>query len=87
MGRVMCSIIADSCGWHDTIGGLSNAAIVHKKYGDKPYQEAHNSYFKNGYDSLINELGAPVEPVTKASPFVICTPSNLPAAYASIEAT
>ncbi|WP_321322795.1 urea amidolyase associated protein UAAP1 [Thiomicrorhabdus sp.] len=57
MGRVMCSIIADSCGWHDTIGGLSNAAMVHKKYGDKPYQEAHNGYFKNGYDSLINELG------------------------------
>ena len=57
MGRVMCSIIADSCGWHDTIGGLSNATIVHKKYGDKSYQEAHNDYYKNGYDSLINELG------------------------------
>ncbi|KUJ75540.1 urea carboxylase [Thiomicrospira sp. XS5] len=57
MGRVMCSIIEDTCGWHDTIGGLSHAALVHKKYGDKSYQEAHNDYYKNGYDSLLNELG------------------------------
>lgn len=57
MGRVMCSIIADTCGWHDTIGGLSNKNIIAKKYGQKNYQQAHNDYFKNGYDSLINELG------------------------------
>jgi len=23
MGRILCSITADSCGWHDTICGLS----------------------------------------------------------------
>lgn len=57
MGRVMCSIIVDTCGWHDTIGGLSNAKMLQKKYGEKDYQTAHNDYFKNGYDSLINELG------------------------------
>ncbi|MBO1923770.1 urea amidolyase associated protein UAAP1 [Thiomicrorhabdus sp. 6S3-12] len=56
MGRVMCSVIADTCGWHDTIGGLSNASMLQKKYGTKTYQEAHNDYFKNGHDSLINEL-------------------------------
>ncbi|KUJ72916.1 urea amidolyase associated protein UAAP1 [Thiomicrospira sp. WB1] len=56
MGRVMCSVIADSCGWHDTIGGLSNAAMVKRKYGEKGYQEAHNDYYKNAYDSLLNEL-------------------------------
>lgn len=57
MGRVMCSVIADTCGWHDTIGGLSNAKSVEAKFGVNEYQEAHNDYFKNGYDSLINELG------------------------------
>lgn len=57
MGRVICSIVEDTCGWHDTIGGLSHATLVHQKYGDKSYQTAHNDYFKNGYDSLLNELG------------------------------
>ncbi len=57
MGRVMCSIIADTCGWHDTLGGLSNAKMLQTKYGERDYQSAHNDYFKNGYDSLINELG------------------------------
>ena len=28
MGRILCSIVADSCGWHDTICGVSNAAMV-----------------------------------------------------------
>ncbi len=57
MGRVMCSIIADSCGWHDTIGGISNARTMADKYGMRSYQEAHNDYYKSGFDSLINELG------------------------------
>lgn len=57
MGRVMCSITADTCGWHDTIGGVSNAALVREKYGERDYQQARNAYHRNGYDSLVNELG------------------------------
>ncbi|MBD3620181.1 MAG: urea carboxylase-associated family protein [Chromatiales bacterium] len=57
MGRVMCSITSDSCGWHDTIGGVSNAKMVKVKYGEARYQEHRNAYHRNGYDSLINELG------------------------------
>lgn len=57
MGRVMCSITDDSCGWHDPIGGISNAAMVQDKYGESTYQEHRNDCHKNGYDSLINELG------------------------------
>lgn len=56
MGRVMCSVVDDTCGWHDTIGGLSNARSVANKYGVKTYQEAHNDYYKNAFDSLLNEL-------------------------------
>ncbi len=57
MGRVMCSITEDTCGWHDTICGLSNAAIVARKYGEARYQEHRNAYHRNGFDSLVNELG------------------------------
>ena len=35
MGRVLCSVVADSCGWHDTITGLENAAASLEKYGPR----------------------------------------------------
>jgi urea carboxylase-associated protein 2 len=57
MGRVLCSITADTCGWHDPICGVSTAALVKAKYGVATYQEHRNASYKNGYDSLINELG------------------------------
>jgi urea carboxylase-associated protein 2 len=57
MGRVLCSLTGDSCGWHDTLGGLSNARMVQRKYGEARYQEHRNDYYRNGYDSMLNELG------------------------------
>lgn len=57
MGRALCSITADTCGWHDTICGLSTAETVKQKYGEARYQEHRNDYHRNGYDSLVNELG------------------------------
>lgn len=57
MGRILCSISEDSVGWHDTICGLSNAKMVARKYGQGRFQELRNAYFKNGYDSLLIELG------------------------------
>ena len=57
MGRVLCSITADSCGWHDTICGLSDAAMVSSRYGSTRFQEQRNDYYKNGRDSMLNELG------------------------------
>lgn len=57
MGRVLCSIIEDTCGWHDTLCGVSNAAVVRAKYGDTSFQKNRNDYYKNGEDSLLNELG------------------------------
>ncbi len=57
MGRVMCSVTLDTCGWHDTICGVSNAEMVRSQYGEARYQEHRNDYYKNGYDSLVNELG------------------------------
>lgn len=57
MGRVLCSITTDTCGWHDALGGVSNKALVEQKYGDARFQEHRNYYYKNGYDGLLNELG------------------------------
>lgn len=56
MGRILCSITEDTCGWHDTVSGVSDAAVVKAKYGDKTYQAARNEYYRNGRDCLLNEL-------------------------------
>ena len=57
MGRVICSITDDTCGWHDPLCGVSNPATVREKYGVARYQEHRNAFFHNGYESLLNELG------------------------------
>ena len=57
MGRVLCSITHDSIGWHDPIGGCSNAAMVRAKYGEARYQECRNAYHRNALDSFLVELG------------------------------
>ena len=57
MGRVLAAITADTCGWHDSIGGVLNAAEVAEKYGQGRYQELRNGFFRNGMDNLLVELG------------------------------
>ena len=57
MGRILCSVIADTVGWHDPIGGTSNESLVERKYGPSTYQESRNDYHKNGHDSFLIELG------------------------------
>lgn len=57
MGRVLASIIEDSCGWHDTLCGMSNAALVEKKYGKAEYQQYRNAMHRNARDSFLIELG------------------------------
>jgi urea carboxylase-associated protein 2 len=57
MGRVLVSITADTCGWHDPIAGWSTAKIVEQKYGAKNYQEARNNWHRNAHDNFVIELG------------------------------
>ncbi len=57
MGRILVSITADTCGWHDTICGCSDARMVADKYGARRYQEWRNQYYRNGRDSFLIELG------------------------------
>jgi uncharacterized protein len=56
MGRVMCSIINDSVGWHDTVCGMSDAAMVENKYGKATFQQHRNDMYRNAKDSMLIEL-------------------------------
>jgi urea carboxylase-associated protein 2 len=57
MGRVLAAIIADTCGWHDSFGGVLNADEVKEKYGNGNYQQLRNGFFRNGVDNLLVEMG------------------------------
>jgi len=56
MGRILCSLTADSLGWHDALGGCSDAAAVQAKYGEARYQECRNGFYRNARDSFLIEL-------------------------------
>jgi urea carboxylase-associated protein 2 len=56
MGRVLCSIPEDSCGWHDTVCGASHAAGIEAQYGEARYQQHRNAMYRNGQDSMEVEL-------------------------------
>uniref|UniRef100_UPI003FA76157 DUF1989 domain-containing protein n=1 Tax=Salmonella enterica TaxID=28901 RepID=UPI003FA76157 len=57
MGRVLAVIAADTCGWHDSLGGVLDAAEVAEKYGGGRYQELRNGFHRNGTDNLLVEMG------------------------------
>jgi uncharacterized protein len=57
MGRILCSITDDSCGWHDTLCGLSGISHTAKKFGVATFADRRNDAIKNGYESVLNELG------------------------------
>jgi uncharacterized protein len=57
MGRVLCSITEDTVGWHDPVAGISNAALIEKKYGRTTYQRSRNDWYQNARDGFLLELG------------------------------
>ena len=57
MGRIFCSIISDTVGWHDPLCGVTDAAMTRAKYGESHYQQQRNEMVRNGRDSLLVELG------------------------------
>lgn len=56
MGRIFCSIVTDSCGWHDTVGGTTNKTLVKARWGEHSYQQYRNDWYLSGYDSFLVEL-------------------------------
>ena len=59
MGRVMCSFIHDTVGWHDTICGISDAKLIEQKYGVANYQTHRNDMYRSAKDGLLIELAKP----------------------------
>jgi uncharacterized protein len=57
MGRVLCSVVSDSVGWHDTITGHGTRAHGLKKYGPGTYQTLRNDFYRNTRDNFLVELG------------------------------
>ncbi len=57
MGRILCSIVSDDCGWHDTMTGLGDAADSQARFGRGDYQTLRNGFHRNARDNLLVELG------------------------------
>lgn len=55
MGRIFCSIVADTAGWHDTVCGSSHKALVEARWGKASYQQHRNDWQQNGRDSFLVE--------------------------------
>lgn len=55
MGRIFCSVVADTAGWHDTVCGASTKAMVAARWGAASYQTHRNDWQQNGRDSFLVE--------------------------------
>ena len=56
MGRVMCSFMNDTLGWHDTICGVTDSAMITAQYGETSFQTDGNEMYRSGKDGLLIEL-------------------------------
>jgi urea carboxylase-associated protein 2 len=55
MGRIFCSIVDDTVGWHDTVAGNANKALIARRWGLKSYQDHRNDWTQNGHDAFMVE--------------------------------
>jgi uncharacterized protein len=56
MGNALVSIVADSLGWHDPLGGHITAAMAAAKFGEHNYQQYRNDFYRNARDNFLIEL-------------------------------
>src|SRR5258708_36938523 len=49
MGHALLSIVADSVGWHEPLGGHGNAALARAKYGERTYPQTPNERYRNAH--------------------------------------
>jgi urea carboxylase-associated protein 2 len=57
MGRILCSIVADTCGWHDPLCGLTDPDLIAARYGPTRFQEERNQRYVSGREAMLVELG------------------------------
>lgn len=56
MGRIFCSIIDDTVGWHDTVGGNLSQADMEQRWGKTAYQQQRNERTLSGEHGFMIEL-------------------------------
>lgn len=56
MGHALASIVDDTLGWHDPLGGHLTTAAMEKKYGEHTYQEYRNDFYRSAHDNFLVEL-------------------------------
>jgi urea carboxylase-associated protein 2 len=56
MGRILASIVDDSCGWHDTISGHLDRRELVARWGALSYQQARNDWRRSARELLLVEL-------------------------------
>lgn len=56
MGRALAVVSADSCGWHDAIGGIGSTAGDDARFGPRRYQEHGNAMRRGARERLLVEL-------------------------------
>jgi uncharacterized protein len=56
MGRSLISIVEDTVGWHDPIGGCSSDESNLSKYGEKSYQKFRNEFHRSAQDLFLLDL-------------------------------
>lgn len=57
MGRTMMSMVEDTLGWHDTVGGISTPEDVRRQFGESSYQRDRNAFHRSGRELFLIELG------------------------------
>ncbi len=57
MGRILCSVVEDSLGWHDTVSGHTTRELTEARYGATSFQRQGNAWLKSGRENFLVELG------------------------------
>lgn len=57
MGRVLMSLVTDTCGWHDTLTGHMGPKESAAKFGSGSYQALRNDFYRDTRSNFLIELG------------------------------
>jgi len=56
MGRVLASVVEDTCGWHDPLAGHARTAELERVYGESSFVRDRNEVRRGAREDLILEL-------------------------------
>lgn len=56
MGRVMASVIEDTCGWHDPLAGHGRLEELEERFGPSTYAAERNAARRGAREELVLEL-------------------------------